>query len=131
MTAHPLDPLTADEFRAAAAILRRDSGVDERWRFASIELREPSKDVVRGFTPGDPIRARRGSICWNRDDGAAYKARGLARPTTRVLSWEHQPGGQPNMTVDEFHECDEALRRDPRRASRRSPRAASPTSTWC
>ena len=39
MTAHPLDPLTADEFRAAAAVLRRDRGVDERWRFASIELR--------------------------------------------------------------------------------------------
>ena len=34
MTAHPLDPLTADEFRAAAAVLRRDRGVDERWRFA-------------------------------------------------------------------------------------------------
>ncbi len=27
-TPHPLDPLTADEFRAAAAILRRDRGVD-------------------------------------------------------------------------------------------------------
>ena len=42
-TPHPLDPLTADEIRVAAAMLRRDRGVGERWRFASIELREPSK----------------------------------------------------------------------------------------
>ena len=34
--AHPLDPLTAEEVRAAAAILGRDRGVaPPRWRFAS------------------------------------------------------------------------------------------------
>jgi Cu2+-containing amine oxidase len=38
VSSHPLDPLSADEIRAAAAILRRDKGVTERWRFASIEL---------------------------------------------------------------------------------------------
>ena len=43
MTPHPLDPLSADEIRHAAAILRRDRGVTDRWRFASIELREPPK----------------------------------------------------------------------------------------
>ena len=42
---HALDPLSADEFRQAAAILRRDHGVSERWRFASIELKEPEKGV--------------------------------------------------------------------------------------
>ena len=46
-TPHPLDPLSADEIRTAAAILRREQGVGERWRFASIELREPSKATVR------------------------------------------------------------------------------------
>ena len=54
--AHPLDPLSGDEITQAAAILRRDQGVGERWRFASIELREPSKDVVRDFSAGDEIR---------------------------------------------------------------------------
>ena len=32
----------------------------------------------------------------------------------RVLSWEPQPGEQPNLTVDEWHEADHALREDPR-----------------
>ena len=47
MPQHPLDPLSADEIREAAAIVRRERGVGERWRFASIELREPSKAAVR------------------------------------------------------------------------------------
>ena len=60
MAQHPLDPLTADEIRQAAAILRRDRGVGERWRFASIELREPAKEVVRGVARrSEPVSARR------------------------------------------------------------------------
>jgi primary-amine oxidase len=110
MTAHPLDPLSADEIRAAAAILRRDQGVGDRWRFASIELREPTKDELRV----DAVIAREAeAICWDRDDGRVYKAR-VAFGDDAVVAWEHQPDGQPNMTVDEFHECDAALRRDPR-----------------
>ncbi|HEX2409752.1 MAG TPA: primary-amine oxidase [Solirubrobacteraceae bacterium] len=113
MTPHPLDPLSAEEIRAAAAILRRDQGVTERWRFASIELREPSKDAVRDFTPGDPIAREAVVVCWNRDDGAVYKAR-MSLTEDRVVTWDHVPDGQPNMTVDEFAECDAALREDAR-----------------
>ena len=53
-------------------------------------------------------------ICWNRDDGQVYKAR-VALGEDRVAAWEHQPDGQPNMTVDEFHECDATLRQRPAR----------------
>jgi primary-amine oxidase len=112
-TAHPLDPLTAGEIRRAAAILRRERGVDDRWRFASIELREPSKAAVRDFTPGDPIAREAEVICWSRDDAQAYKAR-VALGSESVLAWEHRPGEQPNMTADEFHECDAEMRRHPR-----------------
>ena len=30
-----------------------------------------------------------------------------------LLAWEPQPGRQPNATADEFHDCDEALRKHP------------------
>jgi primary-amine oxidase len=113
VTPHPLDPLAADEIRHAAAILRRDQDVGERWRFASIELREPSKQTVREFSAGDPIAREATVVCWNRDDAHVYKAR-LSLTEDRVLAWEHQPDGQPNMTNDEFEECNEVLRRDPR-----------------
>ncbi|MGY1604502.1 primary-amine oxidase [Geodermatophilus sp. SYSU D00815] len=112
MTAHPLDPLSADEFRAAAAILRRDRGVDERWRFAAIELREPAKDVVRSFTPGDPVRREARVTCWSRDEGTPYKAV-VSLTDDAVLSWEAVPGEQANMTVDEWHEAHETLIKHP------------------
>ena len=117
MARHPLDPLSADEIRQAATILRRDQGVTDRWRFASIELREPSKAAVRdleiGPRPPAPFPRRARVVCWNRDDGKAYKAL-VSLTDDEVVSWRHEPDGQPNMTVDEVQECDEAMRREPR-----------------
>ena len=55
MSDHPLDPLSADEITAVAETLRREQQLTDRWRFASIELREPPKETVKAFTPGDPI----------------------------------------------------------------------------
>jgi primary-amine oxidase len=114
---HPLDPLTADEIRQAAVIVRRERGVGDGWRFASIELREPSKaDLPR------PAGAARESgrltlrealvVCWDRADGQAYRAV-VSLTGDSVTSWEHLPGQQPNMTVDEWHECDEMIRAHP------------------
>ena len=102
---HPLDPLSADEFRQAAAILRRDHGVGERWRFASIELREPEKGVEASGREAIVV-------CWNRDGGAAYRAVVSLRDDA-VVSWEDLLGVQPNLTPDEWHECDAALRAEP------------------
>ena len=110
---HPLDPLTADEFRLAAQICRRERGVDECWRFASIELREPGKEAVLGYRPGDRFNREAIVVCWNRADGRAY--RGVVSLTgDRIESWNHLPDQHPNMTVDEWHECDEMVRAEPR-----------------
>jgi primary-amine oxidase len=105
--------LTAAELRQAADILRREKDMSERWRFASIELKEPVKEALRGFAPEDPIAREAVLVCWNREDGQAYRSV-VSLTEGRVVSWEHCPGEQPNITVDEFHECDEALREDPR-----------------
>ena len=52
-TAHPLDPLSVEETERAARAVRAHVGDGGRWRFASIELREPGKDVVERFSQGD------------------------------------------------------------------------------
>src|SRR4028118_148528 len=106
--ARPPGPLSAGECRAAAAVLRREKGVDERWRFASIELKEPAKDVVRAFTPGEPIRREARVTCWSREEGTAYKAE-VSLTDDALLSWEAVPGEQPNMTLDEWHEAHDVL----------------------
>jgi primary-amine oxidase len=109
---HPLDPLTPEEFRASAALLRRDRGVTDRWRIASIELREPSKQEIKDHTAGGAVPREVLVVCWNRDDGRVYKAT-LSLTDDRVLTWSEVFGEQPNMTIDEFHEADETLRQHP------------------
>lgn len=110
---YPLDPLSADEFRAVAAILRREHGVGEGWRIASVELIEPSKAELADFDGGGATPARRAAvICLDRSANATYK--GVVSLTDdRVESFDHVPGVQANFTVDEFVECDEVLRRHP------------------
>ena len=112
VTAHPLDPLTADEFRAAAAILRRDRGVDERWRFAVDRAARAGQGrrpllPARGPDPprgaGDLLEPRRGT---------PYKAL-VSLTDDAVLSWEAVPGEQANMTLDEWHEAHEVLIAEP------------------
>jgi primary-amine oxidase len=114
---HPLDPLSAEEIRQAAAAVRRDRGVGDRWRFASIELKEPAKaDLPALEAPGAPARRDALVVCWNRADGQAYRAVVSLtgdENTAGVTAWEHLPGQQPNMTVDEWHECDVMLRSHP------------------
>jgi primary-amine oxidase len=113
MVRHPLDPLSAEEIRQAVAILRRDVGVGERWRFASVELREPSKHVVRDHQPDTAITREARVVCWNRDDGRAYKAL-VSLSDDNIISWQHEPDVQPNITADEFVEADVAMRAEPR-----------------
>jgi len=114
---HPLDPLSAEEIRRAAAIVRRDHGVGAGWRFASIELKEPAKaELLRPAEPALESGERAGReavvVCWNRADGQAYRAT-VSLTRDEVSAWEHLPGQQPNMTVDEWHECDVMLRSHP------------------
>jgi primary-amine oxidase len=109
---HPLDPLTAGEVREAAAIVRRDRGVGPGWRFASIELKEPGKDTLRALEAGQTAGREAIVVGWDRSDGRAYRAV-VSLTGAAVTAWDHLPGHQPNMTVDEWHECDHMLRAHP------------------
>jgi primary-amine oxidase len=106
---HPLDPLTAEEIRQVSAILRRDRDVGAGWRFASIELKEPAKAALLA---GEATGREALAVCWNRADGRAYRAL-VSLASAEVTAWEHLPGQQPNMTTDEWHECDRMLRAHP------------------
>ena len=127
MTAHPLDPLTADEFRAAAAVLRRDRGVDERWRFASIELREPAKDVVRALHPRRPDPPRGAGHLLEPRRGDHLQGAGLAhRRRPPLLGGRARRAGQhdPRRVARGARGADRAprRRRGPRQARHHRPR---------
>jgi primary-amine oxidase len=110
MTPHPLDPLSADEIRLVADALRRERGVGDGWRFASIDLREPHKALLRGAE-----RPPRESVVhlWSRADRSAHRAV-VSIDESRVVEMERVEGAQPSITLDEYHEADVALRNDPR-----------------
>ena len=112
MVAHPLDPLSATEFQSTAAILRRDQGVTDSWRFASIELKEPAKADVKAWTPGDAVPRRSLSVLFDRETNQTYEAV-VDLVGDRVDSWTHKPGACPNFTLDEYHDVDHALHEHP------------------
>jgi primary-amine oxidase len=112
MAHHPLDPLAEDEFRATAAILRRDRSLDGSWRFAGIELLEPAKAEVKAHRPGDDVPRAAQAVLWHRGTNEAVEAV-VDLTGDRVVSWTTVPGATPNFTVDEWHEVDEAMRAHP------------------
>jgi primary-amine oxidase len=110
---HPLDPLSGDEFRAVADILRRERNVGDGWRINCIEMVEPAKADLAAFDDGGPRPARRALVlCLHRADNATYRSV-VSLSDDRMESFEHVPGVQANFTVDEFHECDAMLRAHP------------------
>jgi primary-amine oxidase len=109
---HPLDPLTAEEILRVAAILRRERGVSASWRFASIELAEPGKDALPAMETGELTGREAMVVCWDRANGQAWRAV-VSLTADVVTAWEHLPGQHPNMTLDEWHECDQMLRAHP------------------
>jgi primary-amine oxidase len=112
MAAHPLDPLSATEFQSTAAILRRDQGITDSWRFASIELKEPAKADVKAWRPGDAVPRRSLSVLFDRQTNQTYEAV-VDLVGDRVDSWTHKPGACPNFTLDEYHDVDHALHEHP------------------
>ncbi len=110
---HPLDPLSAEEVRAAARIIRREHATTEAWRFASLDLAEPPKADLLAWSPdGDPLPRQAFAVLWDRTTNEAFEA--VADLTAdQVESWSPVPGATPNVTVDEYHDLDTALHEHP------------------
>lgn len=106
---HPLEPLTAEEISAAVSILRSERKLGERVRFVSVSLQEPAKHIVLNFKEGDPVQREAFVKLLDNSDGAAYEA--VVDVTEgKVASWQHIPGVQPSVMLDEFFETEQMLK---------------------
>ncbi len=112
MAQHPLEPLTADEFRETTAILRSGGHVSDSFRFAALELKEPLKADVKAWRTGDPVPRTSFAVLWDRATNKTYEAT-VDLTGGKVLSFEHIPDVTPNFTHDEWGEVDEAMRANP------------------
>ena len=109
---HPLDPLSTEEMARVSDVLRAQRDVDDRWRYGSVLLVEPSKAALRGWADGEGVAREALATVWSRDDGVVHEAV-VDLDAGTVTSWVDRPGVQANFTRDEYHECDEMLRAHP------------------
>ena len=113
MPAHPLDPLTGSEIERTVELLRASGAVGQTYRFASITLAEPPKaDIIR-WRSGDPVSRSSLSVFWDRQDNITREAL-VDLIAGEVSSVVQIPGVTPNFTVDEWHECEAAMKAEPR-----------------
>ena len=110
---HPLDPLTAGEIEESVRILQSQRDLGHRVRFESIVLKEPPKDSVLNFNGASPVRREAMIILLDNDTGATYEAV-VSLTDGEVTSWKHVPDVQPRIMLDEFFECEAAVKRDPK-----------------
>ena len=111
-TAHPLDPLTPGEIVRAVGILNRDQVIGPRVRYETVVLNEPPKDDVLAYD-GTRALPREAFICiLDNDSRRTYEAV-VSLSEDTVKSWNHIPGVQPKIMLDEFYECEQAVKQDP------------------
>jgi len=109
---HPLDPLTADEIVRVATILRARPGLGSRVRFNTITLLEPARQELSEFANGAPIERRAFAVVLDNDTGMTSEAV-VSLDADAITSWEDVPGVQPSITIDEFVDCEIAVKGDP------------------
>ncbi len=109
---HPLDPLSPAEIKSAVAILRTERVLGSRVRFESVELKEPPKEGLTSGNGAKPHGREAVIILLDNDTGAAYEAV-VSLSERRVESWTNVPGVQPRLMMDEFFECENAVKASP------------------
>lgn len=109
---HPLDPLSPEELKAAVEIVKSEKAIGNTYRFAAVTLKEPPKSVVIGFQPGDAISREAFLVLLDNATGKTYEAV-VSLTKGMVVSWEHIPDVQPCIMLDEFIECENAVKANP------------------
>ncbi len=124
-TAHPLDPLTADEIwlvRGTVLQAEQYAAMARGARFITIELRDPEKadlearieSIEEGESPGGaPLDRLADVVLLDREDASTHEvAVDLEGPT--VVAWNRLEGVQPLAVVEELAEAEELVKHDPR-----------------
>jgi primary-amine oxidase len=109
---HPLEPLTLAEIVHAVDVVRKER-LTASFRFVTVTLNEPSKDLVRDHQPGQIVSREAFLILLDNATGQGYEAV-VDLIAGKVAAFTALPEGiQPPIMLDEFVECEEAVKRSP------------------
>lgn len=112
-TLHPLDPLTYEEIGQVTRALREQRELDDRALFVEITLVEPEKDELGRHEAGETLARKAAVVVLDRARQATYEAV-VSVTDGAILAWSEIPGVQPAITLDEYDECQDAVRADPK-----------------
>ena len=108
--AHPLDPLSRAEISRTVSILKDGPAAAESFRFISVELREPAKELLRA---GQETPREADAVLIDRATSRSFEAI-VDLDDGTVDTWTQLADGvHPPFMLDEFAECEEACRKDP------------------
>jgi primary-amine oxidase len=116
LAGHPLDPLTAAEVAATAAVVRAGDAFRERaggCRFITIALQEPAKDAVLAWEQSGPRPAREAEVVLLDRERAETVEAVVDLGAGAVSGWKVLTGVQPMAVVKELMEAEEVLRLHP------------------
>lgn len=110
---HPLQSLTAEEISQFVQFIRQEKNLAyASTRFISVTLKEPAKEIVYSFKPGDTISRAAFGVLYDSLTGTTYEAT-VSLSDDKLLSWKELTGVQPTMTADEQIECEQVIKNDP------------------
>jgi primary-amine oxidase len=96
---HPLDALRTAEYWTVYDVLQASGHVDQDTHYASVLLREPRKDVVLGWKPGQAVP--REALVTLMRKGVTIEAL-VDIAGRRLESWKEVPGAQAPIFVSEI-----------------------------
>lgn len=108
---HPLDALTPAEYWTVYNVLRDAGKLGEKTIFTSVLLREPDKDYVLAWKPGDPIVRKADAVLLT--DGKSFEAV-VDISASSLEAYKELKGAQAPVGETEMHSFDDVLKRDPR-----------------
>lgn len=110
---HPLDVLSAAEMARAVQILRDTKKLGEGFRFVSCTLDEPEPTALRTYQPGQPIVRRAFLVLLDNATSTGYEAVVDVTANTVVRLDALPQGIQPAVMLDEFADCEAAVKKSP------------------
>ncbi len=109
---HPLDPLSEDELRDAVRLVRAARDPEGRMRFVSIQLLEPSKELVTAWAPSLGIDRAAELVILDPSTESAFEAV-VSITEGALVSWNVLQGLQPAIMPEEYEEVERLVKAHP------------------
>jgi primary-amine oxidase len=107
--AHPLDPLSSGEIRAAVSAVRAADRTSSTVQFPLITLAEPDKTEVMAWRPGQVVHRKAFVVA--RRDGMIYEGV-VDFSSNTVETWRSVPGVQSSILDEEIETARKLVRND-------------------